>query len=107
MIRPILNIPVTPSGTPESASCKVKQYVISLAGANANLRVDDVFQLVQAVTVAGLTGAVVPYLRFGATWEPLIPVALGEVRDGLAIEGGIYLTNGAGGGTLTLEVHGR
>lgn len=101
------SLPVTPSGTPESGTAKILQVIISLASSNTDVRVDETFQLVQAVTVVALTGAVVPSLRFGSVSAGLVPLALGQVRQDLAVEGGIYLTNAAGGGSLTLEIHGR
>jgi hypothetical protein len=100
-------LPVTPSGTPESGASRLEVITISLVGANVDEPVAPAFQLVKSYTVKDLTGAVVPTLKHGGVGAPEIPLAAGEVRANLAIEGGLYLNNAAGGGSLTLEIHGR
>lgn len=88
-------------------SSRGEQVTVNLAGANANLRVDSSFKIVQAVTVVALTGAVVPTLKLGSTTAPALPLVLNQIRDGLAVTGGLYVSNGAGGGFITLEIHGH
>jgi hypothetical protein len=86
---------------------KVHRVTISLANALANSAVAlGTLTHVHAVTVADLTGAVVPTLKVNGIGETAVPLAKGEVRDGLDATT-LHINCGAGGGTLVLELHGR
>lgn len=88
-------------------SSKVHRVTVSLAGALNNQAVGlGTLTRVHAVTVADLTGAVIPTLRFNGIGEATIPLAKGEVRDGLDVAT-LHVSCAAGGGSLVLELHGR
>lgn len=88
-------------------STKLHRVTISLA----NALVDSAVALgtltrVHSVTVADLTGAVVPTLKVNGTAEVGVPLAKGEVRDQLEAQT-LHVNCAAGGGNLVLELHGR
>lgn len=88
-------------------STKIHRVTISLAGA----LVDSIVALgtlthVHAVTVADLTGAVIPTLKVNGVGETAVPLAKGEVRDQLDATT-LHINCAAGGGSLVLELHGR
>lgn len=88
-------------------SSKIHRVTVSLAGALNNQAVGlGTLTRVHAVTVADLTGAVIPTLRFNGIGEATIPLAKGEVRDGLDVST-LHVSCAAGGGSLVLELHGR
>ncbi len=88
-------------------SSKIHRVTVSLAGALNNQVVAlGTLTRVHAVTVADLTGTVVPTLKFNGTGEVAIPLAKGEVRDGLDVST-LHVSCASGGGSLVLELHGR
>lgn len=62
--------------------------------------------VVSALTVADLTGTVTPTLKLNGADQTPLPLAKGEVRDGLAAAT-LHLSGPGGVGTLVLELHGR
>lgn len=88
-------------------SIKIHRVTVSLAGALNNQAVGlGTLTRVHAVTVVDLAGAVVPTLKFNGIGEATIPLAKGEVRDGLDVST-LHVSCAAGGGSLVLELHGR
>lgn len=88
-------------------STKIHRVTVSLAASLVDQPVSlGTVTDVQAVTVAELTGTVTPTLKFGGAGESAVPLAKGEVRDGLKV-GSLYLSTAAGGGAVVLEIHGR
>lgn len=88
-------------------STKIHRVTISLSALLADVPVYlGTLAKVQAVAVVDLTGTVVPSLKFGGSAETPIPLAKGETRENLDVSG-LLITSAAGGGSLTLEIHGR
>lgn len=78
-----------------------------LSDALVNVQMADGFKVVFAVTVKSLSGAVVPTMKLDSASAEALPLAAGEVRDGLHCPGGLFLSCDAGGGELVVEIHGR
>lgn len=88
-------------------STKVHRVTLSLAAALNNAVVGlGTLTKVQSVNVVDLTGSVVPTMKFNGTTEAAIPLAKGEIRNGLDVTT-LHVTCGAGGGSLVLELMGR
>lgn len=86
---------------------KAREVVINLAAGLVDSPVAlGTLTTVQAITVKDLTGAQVPTLKLGGAGESPLSLAKGDVRDGLSVTG-LLINCAAGGGSLTLELHGR
>lgn len=83
------------------------QRTFDLWAEQVNVQMADGFKVVFAVTVLSLSGDIVPTMKLDSITAEDVPLAQGEVRDGLYAIGGLYLSNGPGGGSLTVEIHGR
>lgn len=88
-------------------STKAREVVINLAAGLVDSPVAlGTLTAVQAITVKDLTGAQVPTLKLGGVGESPVSLAKGDVRDGISVTG-LLVNCPAGGGSLTLELHGR
>jgi len=88
-------------------STRAVQVVVSLAAAMADAPVNlGGLTVVQSFTVKDLSGAVIPTIKLNGLVESPLSLAKGEVRSDLQITS-LFLNCAAGGGSLTLELHGR
>lgn len=89
------------------SSTKIHRVTIGLAAALNDAVVGlGTLTHVQAITVADLTGAVIPTLKMNGIAEIAFPLAKGEMRDNLDATT-LHVTCAAGGGNIVLELHGR
>ena len=89
------------------ACTKVTRVTVNLAAAlNDSAIALGTLTHVRTVTVADLTGAVVPTLKVNGTGEFPLPLVKGDVRTGLDATS-LHVSCAAGGGQLVLELAGR
>ena len=89
------------------ACTKVTRVTVNLAAALNDSPVGlGTLTHVRTVTVADLTGAVVPTLKINGTGEFPLPLTKGEIRTGLDATS-LHVSCAAGGGQLVLELAGR
>ncbi len=93
--------------TASQACTKVTRVTVNLGAALNNSAVAlGTLTHVRTVTVADLTGAVVPTLKINGTGEFPLPLTKGEIRSGLDATS-LHVSCAAGGGQLVLELAGR
>ena len=88
------------------ASTRARQVIVNLSAGLVDAPVDLGGLTVQAFTVLKITGTVQPSIKINGTGEGALFLTEGETRAGLHVSS-LFINAAPGGGSITLELHGR